>query len=113
EEIPVDLHATLEDVLELMGPRVEQKHIELVLHCASDVPPNILGDPRRIRQILVNLVGNGVKFTQRGHVAIAAECIERTETDVCIRFSVEDTGIGISEEAQRKLFQNFAQADSS
>jgi signal transduction histidine kinase/CheY-like chemotaxis protein/HPt (histidine-containing phosphotransfer) domain-containing protein len=113
EEIPVDLHATLEDVLELMGPRVEEKRIELVLHCASDVPRNILGDPGRIRQILVNLVGNGVKFTQRGHVAIAAECVERTERDVCIRFSVEDSGIGISEEAQRKLFQNFAQADSS
>jgi signal transduction histidine kinase/DNA-binding response OmpR family regulator/HPt (histidine-containing phosphotransfer) domain-containing protein len=113
EAIPVDLHATLEDVLELMGPRVEQKRIELVLHCASDVPRNIIGDPGRIRQILVNLVGNGVKFTQRGHVAIAAECIERTEADVCIRFSVEDSGIGISDEAKDKLFQNFAQADSS
>ncbi|HEY4219350.1 MAG TPA: response regulator [Gemmatimonadaceae bacterium] len=113
EEIPVDLHATLEDVLELMGPRVEEKRIDLVLHCASDVPRNVIGDPGRIRQILVNLVGNGVKFTQRGHVGITAECIERTETEACIRFSVEDSGIGISEEAKAKLFQNFAQADSS
>jgi signal transduction histidine kinase/DNA-binding response OmpR family regulator/HPt (histidine-containing phosphotransfer) domain-containing protein len=113
EAIPVDLHATLEDVLELMGPRVEEKKIDLVLHCAADVPRNVIGDPGRIRQVLVNLVGNGVKFTQRGHVAITAECIERTETDAYIRFSVEDSGIGISDEAKSKLFQNFAQADSS
>ncbi len=113
EAIPVDLHATLEDVLELMGPRVEEKKIDLVLHCAADVPRNVIGDPGRIRQVLVNLVGNGVKFTQRGHVMISAECIERTDTETCIRFSVEDSGIGISDEAKSKLFQNFAQADSS
>ncbi|MDB4874547.1 MAG: multi-sensor hybrid histidine kinase [Gemmatimonadetes bacterium] len=113
EAIPVDLHATLEDVLELMVPRVAEKQIELVLHCAADVPRHVIGDPGRIRQVLVNLVGNGVKFTQRGHVAIRAECVERTSAEVCVRFTVEDSGIGISDEAKAKLFQNFAQADSS
>ncbi len=113
EAIPLSLHATLEDVLELMGPRVEQKKIDLVLHCGADVPHHVIGDPGRIRQVLVNLVGNGVKFTERGHVAIRVECLERSRSAALLRLAVEDSGIGISQEAIAKLFQNFAQADSS
>jgi signal transduction histidine kinase/DNA-binding response OmpR family regulator/HPt (histidine-containing phosphotransfer) domain-containing protein len=113
EAIPVNLHATLEDVVELMGPRVEQKKIDLVLRCGADVPRNIVGDAGRIRQVLVNLVGNGVKFTDRGQVIIRADCVERSATDAMLRFAVEDSGIGISPAAVAKLFQNFAQADSS
>jgi CheY-like chemotaxis protein/HPt (histidine-containing phosphotransfer) domain-containing protein len=78
-----------------------------------DVPFRVCGDPGRLRQILANLLGNAVKFTERGDICVRASLLEQTETNFLLRFTVRDTGIGISPEQQQKLFQKFAQADAS
>src|SRR5262249_26975163 len=90
-----------------------KKGLELADHVASDVPDALVGDPHRLRQIVVNLIGNAIKFTERGEVVLRAEVRSRTEERVCLHFAVSDTGIGIAPEQQRKLFKAFSQADTS
>jgi PAS domain S-box-containing protein len=101
---------------ELTAPLVLQAHEKgLVLKRKFDpnVPTRVCGDPGRLRQILSNLVGNAVKFTERGEICLQTSLLEQTETDFLLRFSVRDTGIGISPEQQQRLFQKFTQADAS
>ncbi len=108
----------LEDVLESLGNLVEvkaaeKKDLEVLFSTGADVPRFLVGDPLRLGQILINLVNNAVKFTTKGEIVVSTILESRREQDVILRFTVSDTGIGISPEQQAKLFQSFSQADTS
>ncbi|MBI9021394.1 MAG: response regulator [Verrucomicrobia bacterium] len=115
EAVPFSLRECLEDAFDLFVQPAAKKNLELLYYVEPDVPEALLGDPTRLRQILVNLLGNAIKFTEEGEVSIHVNILTRDETnDRCrLEFSVRDTGIGISEEAQKRLFQSFIQADTS
>ena len=109
ERIELEPEALVEDVVELAAPRAHAKDLEIASALAPDVPTRILGDPGRLRQILTNLVGNAVKFTERGEVTVRVRCLETTR----LRFEVCDTGPGIDAEDQPRLFQHFTQGETS
>jgi hypothetical protein len=100
-------------VADLMRQGCDDKGLALDCQVADDVPARLAGDPLRLRQILVNLLGNAVKFTERGRVAVSVRLVERDGTTVRLAFEVADTGIGISPQAMERLFQTFGQGDSS
>jgi two-component system sensor histidine kinase/response regulator len=107
----------LEDVLENLGDliqvKTEEKGLELLFHVNRNVPLSLLGDPLRLGQILINLVGNAVKFTERGEIVVSVENAGPTGDRALLKFSVRDTGIGLTKKQQGKLFQAFSQADTS
>ncbi|MEW6209968.1 MAG: PAS domain S-box protein [Acidobacteriota bacterium] len=103
----------VEDVIELLSERANSKGIELTSLIQTDVLRKVCGDSGRLRQVLTNLTGNAVKFTERGNVTVRVSKESEDEDRVVLRFAVSDTGIGISEEQQQKLFQPFSQADGS
>src|SRR5262245_24090375 len=113
EEAPFDLRDALADSLKALAIRAQQKGLELVWHVRPDVPEMLVGDPGRLRQILLNLVGNAIKFTEHGEVVVRAEAESLDGREAVLRFSVSDTGIGIPAEQQQRVFEAFAQADSS
>ncbi len=114
EEIDFDLRVVVEDVAEMLSTHANNKHIELTCYVKPDLPTNVKGDPKRLRQILINLVGNAIKFTHEGEVAIKiVPTKENDESKVGIHFMVSDTGIGISKAHRKKIFDKFTQADSS
>jgi two-component system sensor histidine kinase/response regulator len=113
EPIPFDLSAALEEIAEVMAPRAHEKGVELVLHTGTAAAIRVIGDPGRLRQVLINLTGNAIKFTARGHVLIEAAVIGEPGDAASIRFAVSDTGIGIPADRQQHLFEKFTQADSS
>lgn len=108
-----NLQTVLEETIELLAIRATSKHLELAAIVNPDVPCLLRGDPGRIRQILNNLVGNAIKFTREGEVVVRVELASETETHAQVEISVTDTGIGISEEGLRHLFQPFVQVDGS
>jgi len=108
-----DLPTALEGVVALMAPRAREKAVELSLDLAPDVPAALIGDVARLRQVLLNLVGNAVKFTEKGGVAVSVFLTGRREGKLLLRFDVRDTGVGIPAEARHLLFTSFSQADSS
>jgi PAS domain S-box-containing protein len=113
ETLDFALRPAIEDVLELLAETADSKGLELACLVHADVPRWVAGDPGRLRQILTNLVGNAVKFTDTGEVVVRATLAAETADDALVRFDVTDTGVGIPEEAQHRLFQAFSQADSS
>ncbi len=113
EDKEFDLRELVETTGLSLATRVHEKGIELLCYLRSDVPAYIMGDPVRLRQILVNLVGNAAKFTEQGEIVIKVEVAERKNDDVILHFSVSDTGIGIAKEKQERVFEVFSQADSS
>lgn len=113
ESIPFALESVLQQTYKVVGERAQSKGLELKLQVDRKVPHELKGDPVRLRQILMNLVGNAVKFTERGTVAIQVSQERQTDDTVMLRFEVTDTGIGIPPEGRKVLFQPFAQADGS
>ncbi len=113
ETVDFSLKAILKVSVDMFSKQMWDKGIELLSYVEEDVPIQLRGDPNRLQQILMNLLGNAIKFTERGEVAARIEKESETETHVALRFSVKDTGIGISIEDQSRIFQIFAQADTS
>jgi signal transduction histidine kinase len=112
ENVKFDLIKAVEDVIRLLAPTATAKGLELVSHIHPLTPRYIHGDPLRVKQILTNLVGNAVKFTEQGHVRVDVEA-RQLQSRWRLKFSVTDTGIGIAEDKLTTIFQNFVQADSS
>ncbi|HXI74594.1 MAG TPA: PAS domain S-box protein, partial [Pyrinomonadaceae bacterium] len=108
-----DLRNAVEGTVEMLTEKAHEKDLEFACLIHSDVPTSLRGDPGRLRQVLINLTGNALKFTKRGEVVVTAEKEFETDNSVMVRFSITDTGIGISEETQRRLFRAFTQADGS
>ncbi len=113
ENINFDLRMTIEDIIDLLAVRAEDKNLELACLVHHDVPSRLCGDPGRLRQILINLAGNAIKFTAKGEVVIRVTLDEENETRATVRFSVTDTGPGIPQERMNRLFKSFSQVDSS
>ncbi len=113
ESVPLPLRETIENTVELVAHRAREKHLEVAWRVDPSLPERCLGDPVRIRQILINLMGNAVKFTDSGWVTVTATLTDRSDQWVAARFEVTDTGIGMSAEQQSRLFQPFSQADAT
>jgi CheY-like chemotaxis protein len=113
ECLEFDLRTVIEEVVVLLAERADSKGLELACLVYHDVPSVLRGDPGRLRQILMNLVGNAIKFTEQGEVVVRASLAETMADTVLIRFDVSDTGAGIDPKTRDRLFQSFAQADSS
>ena len=113
ESIDFDLFEVLDDLFSILGANAFNKGVELVSYIAPNVPRAVKGDPVRLRQILSNLVDNGLKFTAHGFLEVRVAVAQESEGNILLRFEIEDTGPGMSAEAQPRLFQSFSQEDSS
>ena len=113
ERVDLHLRDLVDEAIEIVSDRAKAKRLDLAVSVAADVPGTVNSDPLRIRQMLLNYLNNAVKFTDQGSVRIGIEKLEETGTDILLRFSVTDTGIGLPPEQQQKLFQPFRQADAS
>lgn len=113
ERIDFNLLEVVETPVQLLGKSANDKHLELICHCESNVPMALHGDPGRLRQVIFNLLGNAIKFTPSGEVVLRVMVEQIHPTSVVLRFEVTDTGIGIAPEAQQKIFEAFCQADDS
>ena len=113
ESIDFDLSEALDGMSEIMAPPAHEKGLELACHIMPGAPVNLTGDPDRLRQVLINLVGNAIKFTQKGEIVVRVERNPESAEAGALRFAVSDTGIGIPEEKLQVVFDTFTQADSS
>ena len=113
ENVDMDLRRKIEDIVDLLAERAHVKGLELACSIPADLVTYVRGDPLRLGQVLTNLMGNAIKFTQKGAVVIRVAGVEETAKKVTMRFEVSDTGTGISPEAQSRIFEEFAQADGS
>jgi PAS domain S-box-containing protein len=113
ERIDFNLRTLLEDVAELLAVRAAEKDLELSIAMPPDLPEQLVGDPHRLRQVLTNLIGNAIKFTEAGEVTVDAERIAESAADVRLRLIVRDTGIGIPADRQQAVFDSFTQVDGS
>jgi len=113
ELIDFDLRSSIERVSELLSLRADEKGLEFISMVNSDVPIHLQGDPGRLKQILVNLSGNAIKFTETGEVIVRVSLVTETEADVTVKFEVIDSGIGITDEEKKRLFRSFSQVDAS
>ena len=113
EQIGFDLHEVLDKATELMALKAQAKGLEIFASAASDVPISLIGDPHRLRQVIVNLVGNAIKFTERGEVTVRVTNDNGASQPGTLRFAVSDTGIGIPSEKLDAVFERFTQADGS
>ncbi len=112
EPVPFDLATALDEVTDLLAPIAQDKGVEFIVHLDPEAPRYLVGDPGRIRQILINLADNALKFTADGHVFVNVSCAVEDEGQASLRFAVHDTGIGMTPEEQNLLFQPFYQADA-
>jgi two-component system, sensor histidine kinase and response regulator len=113
ENLEMDLRRTVEDVVDLLAERAHVKGLELACSIPASLPIHVRGDSLRLGQVLTNLVGNAIKFTEEGAVVIRVSSLEETASRVNVRFEVSDTGVGITPEAQTRIFEEFSQADGS
>ena len=113
EITPFSLSNLIKDIHELLKTRAADKGIELMVEAAEDVPEHISGDPTRIRQVLVNLIGNAIKFTEKGKVTLVVRGENANKNEINLTFQVQDTGIGIPEDKIEQVFNEFSQADTS
>ena len=113
EEIDFDLQLAMEDIVEILAFRAEEKGVEMIYFVSPEVPALLVGDPGRLKQILINLVNNAIKFTEKGSVSVRVTLNRETDSEAAILFEVSDTGIGIPEDSQGKLFRSFSQVDAS
>jgi signal transduction histidine kinase/FixJ family two-component response regulator len=113
EDIGFDLEAVLREVHQMLQQRAREKHLALRVEVDEDLPARYRGDPTRIKQVLINLVGNAIKFTHQGHVILRAQSTPMDDTRAFVEIAVEDTGIGIPHEQQERVFEAFTQADAS
>jgi two-component system, sensor histidine kinase and response regulator len=113
ESIPFEMRESLGDTMKALSYRAHQKGLELIYEVQPDVPETLVGDPGRIRQIIVNLVGNSLKFTEHGEIFVSVEKESETPESVRLHFAIKDTGIGILPDKQSKIFEAFSQADGS
>jgi signal transduction histidine kinase/PleD family two-component response regulator/CHASE1-domain containing sensor protein len=113
ETIAFDLRLAVDEVAELLAVRAREKGLDLIVRYAPDTPHAVVGDPGRVRQVLLNLLSNAVKFTPAGHVLIDVGCTQRHDGHAVIRLAVEDTGIGIPPEKLEHVFEKFTQSDAS
>jgi two-component system, sensor histidine kinase and response regulator len=113
ESTPFDLRDNLDQTIRSFGIRAGEKGLELVCDVRSDVPQMVVGDPTRLRQVLVNLLGNALKFTDRGEIVLQAELRDAKGDAVELHFAVRDTGVGVPKEKHGLIFGAFSQADSS
>ena len=113
EDIPFDPQLCVEEVLDLLAERAASKHLELTSWIFPNVPPAVQGDPGRFRQVLMNLIGNAIKFTESGEVSVQVVLESESADEVVLQVQVIDTGIGLTPQQQQKLFQPFTQADGS
>ena len=111
--IAFKLRDSLDDTLRVLALRADQKGIELTCDIRQEVPEVVVADPARLRQIIINLVGNAIKFTPAGEVDLEVDVLSRTEAHALLHFMVRDTGIGIAPEKQKVIFEAFSQADGS
>jgi signal transduction histidine kinase/CheY-like chemotaxis protein len=110
---PMDLNALIEETCTMFTPLSKAKNLELLVNVEHGIPHQILADKRALRQIIINLVGNAIKFTEHGYVSLQVECIQKTMQSARLLISVTDTGIGISRDKQEMIFDHFSQVDSS
>jgi signal transduction histidine kinase/CheY-like chemotaxis protein len=113
ESVPFEMESVIDNVVNLVSEKAESKNLELLCSFDSAVPKNLIGDPLRIGQILINYANNAVKFTDQGELRISIRVLETTVSDVLLHLSVSDTGIGLTAEQMGRLFKSFEQADSS
>ncbi|ETX03823.1 MAG: hypothetical protein ETSY2_32340 [Candidatus Entotheonella gemina] len=113
DQVDFALRATIEDVLNRLAKHAHDKGLELVWYIEADVPARVAGDPKRLSQLLINLVGNAIKFTDHGEVGVHARCVEQQDEDVLLHVDIIDTGIGIAADVQAQIFNPFTQADAS
>ncbi len=113
EQVPFSIRDHLADLLKPLALRAEQKDLEVVCHVLPDVPNVAVGDPGRLRQVLVNLVGNAIKFTERGQILVQVETMSKTADGMVLHYFVSDSGMGIPDDKQQAIFEPFRQADGS
>jgi two-component system sensor histidine kinase/response regulator len=113
ELLPFDLGSAVSEIAEMLVGKAEEKHLEIIIHLAPEVPRRVIGDAGRVRQVLMNLAGNAIKFTQSGHVLIEVTALKIAEASALVRFGIEDTGIGIAPAPLASVFERFTQADAS
>ena len=113
ESLPFEIDRVLDNLATVVTVKTQEKGLELLFSRAPDVPPVLVGDALRLGQVMVNLVNNAVKFTESGEIVVQIEVIDKRDSDITLQFSVRDTGIGMNEEQQGRLFKSFSQADTS
>ncbi len=113
EAIELDLRQLVESTADVLAGRALQKHLELIVYIEPGTPTQLIGDPARVRQVLLNLLGNAIKFTKSGEIVLRVRSERVDERFATLRFSVQDTGVGISPAACERLFHAFSQADDS
>ncbi len=113
ETVPMQIAEVIEGLNSTMHFKAEEKNLFLKAELADDIPPHLIGDPVRLNQVLINLSGNAIKFTEEGGVTIKVTVLEQNDTDACLRFEVVDTGIGIPADKLGSVFESFTQAESN
>ena len=113
EAIELDLRQLVESTADVLAGRALQKHLELIVYIEPGTPTQLIGDPARVRQVLLNLLGNAIKFTKSGEIILRVHCEQADEAAATLRFSVQDTGLGIDPAARARLFRAFSQAEDS